>query len=129
MARLMTCRAPLVAVMSRVVLRYDCTILCGRRSRAEQDEAFRGGFSKVEWPDSKHNVENPAALANAVDAIPYPINWNDLAGIRHFAGFVLGVASEVEPGVIFRWGGDWDRDRDLNDQTFNDLVHFEIMVE
>ena len=112
MARLMTCRAPLVAVMSRVVLRYDCTILCGRRSRAEQDEAFRGGFSKVEWPDSKHNVENPAALANAVDA-----------------SFVLGVASEVEPGVIFRWGGDWDHDRDLNDQTFNDLVHFEIMVE
>ena len=23
------------------------------------------------------------------------------------------------------WGGDWDRDTEVNDQTFNDLAHFE----
>jgi peptidoglycan L-alanyl-D-glutamate endopeptidase CwlK len=25
-----------------------------------------------------------------------------------------------------RWGGDWDMDNDLSDNTFNDLVHFEL---
>ena len=25
-----------------------------------------------------------------------------------------------------RWGGDWDKDFDLDDQTFNDLCHFEL---
>lgn len=28
--------------------------------------------------------------------------------------------------VPLRWGGDWDGDGDRNDQTFHDLVHFEL---
>jgi peptidoglycan L-alanyl-D-glutamate endopeptidase CwlK len=26
-----------------------------------------------------------------------------------------------------RYGGDWDGDKDINDQTFNDTVHFELV--
>ena len=36
---------------------------------------------------------------------------------------MLGVAAAE--GIKIRWGGDWDRDNDLADQSFNDLVHFE----
>jgi hypothetical protein len=28
-------------------------------------------------------------------------------------------------GVVPRWGGDWDSDLDLDDNHFNDYVHFE----
>ncbi len=28
--------------------------------------------------------------------------------------------------IEIRWGGDWDRDGDTTDQTFNDLVHWEL---
>ena len=34
----------------------------------------------------------------------------------HFAGYVLRFASEIR--IPIRWGGDWDRDLDVNDQNF-----------
>jgi len=30
-------------------------------------------------------------------------------------------------GVTLRWGGDWDRDTEVQDNSFDDLVHFEIV--
>jgi len=29
-------------------------------------------------------------------------------------------------GLRLRWGGDWDMDGDLTDQTFDDLFHLEL---
>jgi len=50
--------------------------------------------------------------------------------MRYFAGYVKGVATMLyKNGTIksrIRWGGDWDSDTDLKDNTFNDLPHFEI---
>jgi peptidoglycan L-alanyl-D-glutamate endopeptidase CwlK len=62
---------------------------------------------------------------NAVDLAPYPIDWKNTKRFYHFAGIVLGVATEM--GIRIRWGGDWDMDDDLDDQSFMDLVHFEIV--
>jgi hypothetical protein len=47
----------------------------------------------------------------------------EVARWYYFGGYVLGVASET--GDDIRWGGDWDGDRSLEDQTFHDLPHFE----
>lgn len=70
--------------------------------------------------DSKHL----ALPSRAVDVAPYPINWGDKKRFYHFAGYVQGLAAQL--GISLRWGGDWDGDNDLNDQTFFDLVHFEL---
>lgn len=78
------------------------------------------GRSKTKWPDSKHN-SNPSM---GIDVAPYPIDWNDIKRFYHFGGFVQSRAESL--GIKLRWGGDWDSDRDLNDQTFMDLVHFEL---
>jgi peptidoglycan L-alanyl-D-glutamate endopeptidase CwlK len=59
---------------------------------------------------------------------PYPIDWNDTKRFYHFAGFVLGVAKSSKIAIPIRWGGDWDSDNDLNDQTFMDLVHWELKI-
>ena len=118
--RLEECDERLRTLFYEVIKHYDCSILQGSRSRAEQEEYFRTGRSKVQWPNSKHN-QFPSL---AVDAAPWPIDWNDTQRFYHFGGFVLGVALVLD--IPLRWGGDWDMDNDLNDQTFMDLVHFEI---
>ena len=139
--RLRTMVPRLQALFSRVVSAYDCTILCGHRGREAQNKAFREGRSKLEWPDGDHN-EYPS---EAGDVAPWPVKWGgrllelDDAGkprinrenlqallrFYHFAGFVQGTAREM--GIPIRWGGDWDRDGDLQDQSFYDLFHIEII--
>jgi len=118
--RLNTCDPRLVEVLEEVIKHWDCTILQGERTKEEQDEFFRTGRSKVQWPNSKHN----SSPSKAVDVAPYPIDWNDTRRFDYFAGFVKGIA--VSKGITLRWGGDWDSDNDQSDQTFNDLPHFEI---
>jgi len=118
--RLNTCDPRIVEVLEEVIKHWDCTILQGERTKEEQDEFFRTGRSKVQWPNSKHN----SSPSKAVDVAPYPIDWNDTRRFDYFAGFVKGIA--VSKGITLRWGGDWDSDTDVKDQTFNDLPHFEI---
>jgi hypothetical protein len=79
----------------------------------------------VQWPDGKHNTEEPDGLSEAVDAAPYPIDWNNRERFVYFAGIVIGVGAEM--GIKIRWGGDWNRDNDLKNQTFFDLPHFEVV--
>ena len=68
----------------------------------------------------------------AVDVVPYfkskpNIRWNDKNKFYEFAGFVQGIASQLD--IDIRWGGNWDSDDELNDQTFFDLPHFELTVK
>jgi peptidoglycan L-alanyl-D-glutamate endopeptidase CwlK len=125
--RLETCHPDLQTLFNEVIQYIDCTILCGHRNKEDQNKAFEEGKSQKKWPDGNHN-KLPSL---AVDVIPYPIDWNDHAGIKYFAGFVMGVAkllkAEGKMKCDIRWGGDWDRDHDLKDNKFNDLVHFEVV--
>jgi hypothetical protein len=103
-----------------VVKYFDCTIECGHRGKEAQNAAFAAGKSKLKFPQSKHNV----LPSLAVDVSPYPVNYKDVQRYYYFAGQVVQIAREMELAV--RWGGDWDGDSFVNDQNFNDLVHFEI---
>lgn len=107
-------------LFTEVVKTYDCTVLEGHRNEADQNAAFESGKSKLKFPDGKHN----GVPSLAVDVAPYPIDWNNTKRFYHFAGYVQGIAKMK--GIKIRWGGDWDKDYDLDDQTFNDLVHFEL---
>lgn len=118
--RLQTVHPDLQLLFQEVVKTYDCAILTGHRDKTAQEEAFHTGKSEKNWPDSLHNKW----LSQAVDVAPWPIDWNDTKRFYHFAGFVQATAQMM--GIKIRWGGDWDSDRDFKDQTFNDLVHFEL---
>ena len=104
-----------------VVKHFDCTVICGHRGELEQNKAYKDGFSKVKFPKGRHNA-NPS---NAVDVCPYPVDWNDLGRFRYFAGYVMGVATQM--GIRIRWGGDWNQDTQVKDNKFNDLPHFELV--
>ena len=130
--RLSGCHPKLIALFARVVAIMDNSILTGPRGKVEQNALFETGLSKVKFPDSNHNLEP----SEAVDAVPWPIVWPDMVNRPHeytkdrdrfilFAGVVKAVAAEM--GIGIRWGGDWDGDGDLTDQTFDDLVHFELI--
>ncbi|MFV2058916.1 MAG: M15 family metallopeptidase [Thiohalomonadales bacterium] len=108
-------------VFNEVIKIFDCSVLCGYRTEEEQDELFRQGMSKVRYPDSKHNYQP----SNAVDVAPYPIDWNDRERFYFFAGHVIGIAHSM--GIKLRHGGDWDGDKDIKDQSFYDLPHFELV--
>lgn len=122
--RLSECDWALQRLMERVVEIRDISIVCGRRGSFDQNEMFKSGASKLQWPHSKHNSIELSALVTAVDIVPWPEQYTDTPTMLHVAGIVLGVAAEMD--IPIRWGGDWDRDGDLNDQTFIDLWHFEL---
>jgi peptidoglycan L-alanyl-D-glutamate endopeptidase CwlK len=121
-SRLNMCHPDLKAIFQKVIQDFDCSILEGHRDEATQSLYFKEGKSKVQYPFSKHN----RLPSLAVDAAPYPVDWNDKKRFCFFAGYVMGVAKMLK--IKLCWGGDWDNDKDLKDQTFNDLVHFELIV-
>jgi peptidoglycan L-alanyl-D-glutamate endopeptidase CwlK len=117
-----SCHDNLQLLFREVVKHFDCTVLEGHRGKEAQDEAVRKGTSHVRWPNGKHNSEP----SMAVDVAPYPIDWKDRERFYYFAGFVKGVAARM--GIAVRWGGDWDSDTQVKDQTFHDLPHFELVL-
>lgn len=102
---------------------WDITILEGHRTAARQAELFAQGASKLDGVERKSNHQS--LPSKAVDAIPHPVDFEDTLRIKAFAGSVIAIGQHL--GYKIRWGGDWDRDYDQHDQSFNDLVHFEIL--
>ncbi len=102
----------------------DISLITGFRNQTVQNEMYLTGHSKTPWPRSKHN----RVPALAVDLQPHPMPsrreklWASLA---YIAGQAIQIG--LSEGVALRWGGDWDRDGDLTDQSFDDLFHIEIM--
>ena len=120
MSRLNTCDEDLVELFEKVVEYFDCSVLEGHRGKELQNKYFDEDKSKLKFPHGKHN----AYPSNAVDVVPYPVDWDDRERQTLFAGFVIGVASQM--GVNLRWGGDWDQDWQVVDNRFDDFPHFEI---
>lgn len=99
----------------------DCSVIEGHRGQELQDKYFAEGRSFKKFPDGKHN----SIPSQAVHALPYPIDWKDTRRMTLFAGIVLAVGHMK--GIRIRWGGDWDMDTEVKDNTFDDLAHFELM--
>lgn len=148
--RLDTCHSDLIRLFTLVVRYFDCTILEGHRGKEKQNRYYKEGKSKIQWPDGDHN----SYPSDASDVVPYPVRWpkydriskvfdelgleskvkaslkkkikifaKNLARFYFFGGFVLGLA--ISMGIKIRWGGDWNSNREIMDQNFDDLPHFE----
>ena len=116
-----TLNEKLQKVCDAVLKDWNCKIHWGFRTHEEQEKLFEEGATKAHFPDSLHN----RYPSRAVDLTPYPVpEWEDIRTFDVFGGYVLGVAKTL--GIGLRWGGDWDSDKDVHDQTFNDLMHFEL---
>ena len=121
LSKLETCDPRLQEIMFEVIQIMDIKILEGHRNKERQNQLFHEEKTKLQYPDSKHN----SLPSKAIDVAPCPLDWSNRERFVYMAGIIMGVAHSL--GHEIRWGGDWDRDNDLYDQTFNDLPHFEIL--
>jgi len=108
-------------IFYEVIKEFDVSITCGHRGQEEQDFYYHNGYSKLKFPNSKHN-SNPSM---AIDVVPWPSKFEKKLPFYYMAGYVQAVADRL--GHRIRWGGDWDGDNDYYDQTFMDLPHFELL--
>lgn len=71
-------------------------------------------LAKVTW------LNNPFASkhvsGNAVDLVPYPVDWNDLSKFKVIADAMKQASKELN--VKLSWGGDW--------ASSKDYPHFEV---
>lgn len=138
-----TCDERLQRVLDKVLEKRDCIWLEGKRSEEQQRINVAKGVSKT--MNSKH-VYPLDAPSLAADVAPYPLRWpkmpsptlpllqlipalvvwaKDMGRFYYFAGYVLGIAEGM--GIRLRYGGDWDGDNDVHEQSFDDLPHFELL--
>lgn len=129
-ARLSTCNEPIISAVKYLLQFIDVGVVCGHRGRVAQNEAFANKATKVKFPDSQHNKHPSDAidLVVYVDGMGYINEKTAPQTYRQYYGYIAGIlrAYCAEHNLLFRWGGDWDRDANFNDQKFNDLLHFEI---
>jgi len=136
--RLETCHPDLQVLFNEVVKHFDCSIISGMRTPEEQNKLYQQGRTKpgpkVTNVDgfkikSKHNF-NPS---QAVDVVPYPIDWNNTDRMKMFIGFVLGTAAQLKKQGLIRndivSGIDWDKDTFISDHRFKDHPHFQIRFD
>jgi len=93
----------------------------GKRTAEEQHTLYLQGSSQCDGftTMSEHQI------GSAFDFFPY-VNGKadyDMRYVLLIAGHIMGTAKRM--GIELAWGGDWDSDLDLDDQTLNDLVHFQ----
>jgi peptidoglycan L-alanyl-D-glutamate endopeptidase CwlK len=117
-AKLKTCH-PLLQVIAMVAIKeIDFVVVCGTRTKEEQAKAFAGGFSKVKYPNSKHNHLPSLAM----DLAPYKdggIPWNDSKAFDALAAIIVRIAKENATPLV--WGGSWKK--------FPDKPHFELSIK
>jgi peptidoglycan L-alanyl-D-glutamate endopeptidase CwlK len=99
----------------------DFSAIVGYRTSEEQDRLYAIGrttpgriVTYKKGGESYHN-EYPSP---ALDFVPYPIDWEDLARFGEVAGVMKYVA--WVKGIEMIWGGDW--------QTLKDYPHIQVVT-
>lgn len=110
--KLTTCDSRLRIIVGELSSQLDVVVLCGHRTKEEQDKAVAGGFSRAKFPTSKHN----SLPSKAVDIAPLPIDWNNIEAFEHMVDLVKKIAADH--GIAIRCGADF--------KSFKDYPHVEV---
>ena len=116
-------------VLEGVRTREQCMINYGKGRTIAQCEAkgvpaqyANPNAAKVTW------LNNPFAskhcYGEAVDLVPYPIDWNTLSKFDEIAKAMFQAAKQL--GVSIRWGADWNSNGRPREKGETDSPHFEI---
>jgi hypothetical protein len=83
----------------------DCHVSCSYRGKAEQEDAFKRGTSKLHWPNSMHNTKPARAMDLFQIRDDFVPSWAD----KYFAELATWLKLNCAP---IDWGHDlwgWDR--------------------
>lgn len=144
--KLATVHSDLRKVVERAIdiTKVDFMVLEGVRTQERQYELFAQGRSvaelrkagvpsrvlaqpgkpKVTWTLKSNHFAAADGLGRAVDLVPYPVDWNDLAKFDAVALAMFAAADELN--IPIRWGADWDRDGKKREKGETDSPHFEL---
>jgi peptidoglycan L-alanyl-D-glutamate endopeptidase CwlK len=120
-------------VFEEVIKEIDCSVISGLRTTQEQQLLYAQGrtmpgkiITNCDGIKKKSNHQSDTGISDAVDVVPWPIEWEDIKRFYHYIGFVRGVAWQL--GIELISGSDWNSDYVLNDQDFYDLPHYERTI-
>lgn len=127
LARISTCHPALQALAHALIARpdlpFDLTVLCGHRSKEDQDAAVKSGASRLKWPKSRHN-QLPSMAIDIAPLIDGKVSW-DWKHYHALAPIVVlawdSLPDEAVDGLILTWGGSWS--------TLRDGVHFQLDIK
>lgn len=131
--RLQTCDPQLQALVCEVIKYRDCCVLAGYLGRSEYHYATKDLIGVPQFPNSLHNTKKKGKICSrAIHILPKEKRKiitgnlpNDQNKIYIFAGFVLGIASQLEIPLI------WDGEVKAHDFLINcrELSHYELVKE
>jgi peptidoglycan L-alanyl-D-glutamate endopeptidase CwlK len=148
-----TCHPLLRKLLTRVGETFPTTILEGMRSREQQERNVAKGVSKT--MNSLHLTNPSEAVDAAPDGFSWPqagklqrriasvvgsLKPEQSAEIQalidayvkevglwyYWSGHVSGIAAEMN--IPIRQGSDWNGNRQIDDQSFDDLPHIELRL-
>jgi peptidoglycan L-alanyl-D-glutamate endopeptidase CwlK len=125
-----------IVEMALKVSEVDFGISEGYRSPERQKQLFVEGKSKIDGVRQKgmHNMK-PSLAIDIFAYHPDPATRQKIAFDYNTLSYLAGVLQTCAKILYYqgdiqhtlRWGGNWDRDGIIiKDQTFQDLVHFEL---
>jgi len=119
-----TCHEDLQALFRKVVRYFDCRVICGHRTTAEQQALYAKGRTApgqiVTYCDGIVKKSRHQTFPSiAVDVVPYPVDWDNVERFYELAGFVQAVA--IGMGIDVKWGGHF--------RSLRDLPHWEVRHE
>lgn len=92
-SELITCCQEIQEVANIVILTFNHSVIQGARGKEEQNSLFSKGYSKLQWPDSKHNITADQPKSDAIDVWPFTKRWGALSGDP---GRTLEIAKEIK---------------------------------
>ena len=101
--RLGSCHPDLQRLFSEVVRGFDCSIICGHRSKADQAAAFEQGLSQVSFPNSKHNITPSRGFiySRAMCSASLTSSTSAARSTTASAGVVIGTATPKPKTRVF----------------------------
>ena len=124
--KLSSCHPDLQKLMKEAI-KYsviDFGISCGTRNQKEQDEAYRTGRSKLQYPNSKHN-QTPSLAVDVFAYVGGKVSW-ELKYYYYLAGVIMTTAKKLD--IDIRWGGNFNENGSFSDDSFVDCPHFELKI-
>lgn len=119
----------LVRVVERAIqlTPVDFTVFEGVRTLARQKQLVKDKKSKT--LNSRH-IPGADGYGKAVDLVPLvggKPSWDSKIIKTHYVPMAEAVKKAAkELGVPIRWGGDWNNNGNIYDETFFDGPHFEL---
>jgi peptidoglycan L-alanyl-D-glutamate endopeptidase CwlK len=118
LAKLNTCHPNIIRLALAVDKVFPIQCICGHRNEKDQDDALRNGYSKLRFPNSKHN-KTPSHAGDFVpdpDRNPATVEWGDIKSFEMMCLVFEQKADEL--GIKIRLGRDF---------SFKDYPHIELV--